>query len=417
MKLRDLFKRKPKKREWTVYDSITHNFVLPDGYTKLSECPEVITAVDRIADLISNMTIHLMRNTELGDTRIKDELAKKIDIYPCKGMSKKAWMNFIVRTLLLEGDGNAVIIPSYSNNNGTSYIENLLPVPAKDFEIIPGPTFKDGYKIQIEDRLFDPSELIHFKINPDPTCPWRGRSYRIPLKQLVDTLNSGEKVKQTFMNGRYMPSIIVKIDGDADEVMSQEGHRAILDRFFTSEKAGEPWIIPGEMMDVESVVPLSLNDIGITETMAQNKEAIAALLGVPSFILGVGEFNAAEYNNFVKDRVLGIAKEIEQTLTSQLLISPDLYFKFNVRSLYAYDLNTQASVGGLMFDKGLMTGNEVRDWLGLEPHEELENLKILENFIPVEDSGNQKKLNKDNETEESTDETDNGSDEEDDTTP
>lgn len=385
---------------WTVIDSIQNGLSrLPTGYVKLSQSPEVITAVDRIADLISNMTIYLMRNTEVGDVREINELSKKIDINPCEGMTKKAWMHFIVRTLLLEGDGNAVILPRYSSNNGTSYIENLLPVPSKDFDIVPGATFEDSYKIQIGNREYTPSEVIHFRINPDPNNLWQGRSYRIPLSQIISTLSAAESVKQEFMNGRYMPSLIVKVDTDAEELNEMEGKEKLLARYTSSEKAGAPWIIPAELVDVEKIAPLSLKDIGVTESVSQDKETIAALLGVPKFILGVGEFNADEYNNFVKDKVLSVAKEIEQTLTSKLLISPDLYFKFNVRSLYSYDLETLANVGGAQFDRGIMTGNEVRDWLGLSPLDDLDELKILENYIPAKDSGNQKKLDNGSEEE------------------
>ena len=39
-----------------------------------------------------------------------------------------------------------------------------------------------------------------------------------------------------------------------------------------------------------------------------------------------------------------------------------------------------------------MTGNEVRDLVGLNPENGLDEFRVLENYIPYEMSGQQKKL-------------------------
>ncbi|MGF2525889.1 phage portal protein, partial [Ralstonia pseudosolanacearum] len=118
----------------------------------------------------------------------------------------------------------------------------------------------------------------------------------------------------------------------------------------------------------------------------------ASILGIPAFVLGVGDYNKDAWNNFVQNTIRPIAIGIQQELTKKLILSPKWYVKFNVLSLMDWDLNTIYQVFGGLSDKGIVTGNEVRDRIGMSPLDGLDELRILENYIPSDMIGNQKKL-------------------------
>ena len=82
------------------------------GYTSLAHNPEIAAGVDTIARLIGSMTIQLMENQPDGDVRVKNELSRKIDIDPNSYTTREQFIHWIVRTLYLEGNGNAVVWPN-----------------------------------------------------------------------------------------------------------------------------------------------------------------------------------------------------------------------------------------------------------------------------------------------------------------
>lgn len=364
-----------------AYDTLTCN-----GYTSLSQNPEIITAVDKIAKLIGSMTLYLMENQEDGDVRIKNELSRKIDIEPNKNMTRATFIQWIVRTMFLEGDGNAVVVPLFRRG----YLEDLRPQPAGTVSFVPVSYW--DYQVICGGVTYDPDEILHFVLNPDSNYPWKGEGYKVALSDVANNLKQAGVTEKGFMESKWKPSIIVKVDALTDAYSSPEGRRRLLEEYIETGRAGEPWMIPAEQFSVEQVKPLSLADLALSDMVQLDKRTVASILGVPPFVLGVGDFNREAWNNFIASTIMPIAQIIQQELTKKLLYAPGWFFRFNPRSLYSYELRDMATIADDQFIRGIMTANEVRDWIGLSPKEGLNELVILENYIPRGMIADQSKL-------------------------
>lgn len=355
------------------------------GYTSLAHNPEICAAVDTIAKLIGSMTIHLMENGADGDIRIKNQLSRKVDIEPNSYMGRSNFIQWIVKTMLLSGNGNAVVYPQTRNG----LLQDLIPIPPATVSLSADGW---GYRVNINGVSYDPRDLLHFAVNPDENEPWRGTGYRVALADVAHNLKQAAATEKGFLESKWKPSIIVKVDALTEEFYSPEGRKRLLEEYIDTNQAGEPWMIPAEQFSVEQVKPLTLADLAIADVIKLDKQTVAAILGVPPFVLGVGEFKRDAWNNFISSKLMPLATILQQELTKKLLYKPEWYFRFNARSLYSYELKDIVGLALEMHACGTMDGNEVRDWAGLSPREGLNELVLLENYIPRAKVGDQGKL-------------------------
>ena len=355
------------------------------GYTSLAHSPEIAAGVDTIARLIGSMTIQLMENQPDGDVRVKNELSRKIDIDPNSYTTREQFVHWIVRTLYLEGNGNAVVWPS----TRAGIIRDLNPIPPAFASFIPDGW---GYKVVIDGREYSPDKVLHFVLNPSSYYPWMGAGYRVSLADVANNLKQAATTQKGFMSSKWKPSIIVKVDALADEFAGPEGRKKLLDDYVTTGEAGEPWLIPADQFSVEQVRPLTLSDLALDAMVTLDKRTVASVLGIPPFVLGVGDFNRDQSNNFVNTTIMPLARAIEQEMTKKLLLNPNWFFRFNSWSLYSYSITELVSAGAEMVDRIALRRNEWRSWLNLPPDPEMNDLLALENYIPSDRLGDQGKL-------------------------
>lgn len=357
------------------------------GYTPLDKNPEVVTAARKIAELIGMLTIQIMENTEDGDTRIVNELSRKIDIDPNPVMTRKTFIEAVVMNLLIYGKGNSIV--QVNTHNGL--IGSLYPVPSGEVSLTALPNGRD-YTVNIDGKTYMSDDVLHFRINPDRQYPWKGRGLEVILKDLVGNLKQASATEKAFFSSKWKPSLIVKVDAMAEEFASKTGRSKLLDEYVETSEAGQPWVIPADALSVEQVKPLTLADLALADNVQLDKKAVAAIMGVPAFLLGVGEYNKQEWNSFVNTTIKSITMGIQQEMTKKLILSPNWYIRFNILSLLDWDIQTISSVFCALADRGFVTGNEVRDKIGMSPREGLNDLRVLENYIPNDMSGLQKKL-------------------------
>lgn len=359
--------------------------VCADGYTPMNRIPEVIACARKIAELIGSATIYLMENTKDGDKRIQNELSRKIDIDPIQNMTRSTWMEAIVMTMLIYGKGNAIVVP----HTYQGFLESLEPISACRVSF--NPIGYRDYKVVIDGTAKDPKNLLHFVYNPNEVYLWKGDGVTACLKDVLDNLVQGRKTEKAFMQSEYKPALVVRVDANVEEFSTPEGRQAIIDQYMKPSREGEPWLIPGEMFDVQQVKPLSIADLAISDSMKISKETIAALFGVPKFILGVGEFKRDEWNSFIQTKIMSMAKSIASELTKKLILNPNWYLQFNVWSLMDYDLKSVSDVLLAGSDRGFVNGDEYRNRINLSPAG-LTEYRVLENYIPFDMAGQQKKL-------------------------
>nr|WP_287224322.1 phage portal protein [Oscillibacter sp.] len=158
-------------------------------------------------------------------------------------------------------------------------IQDLQPIPSAFVAFIPDGW---GYRVIVNGKEYDPDDVLHFTLNPDPLYPWLGTGYRISLADVAQNLKQAAATQKGFMESKWKPSLIVKVDALTEEFSSPEGRRVLVESYIDTARAGEPWMIPAEQFEVEQVKPLTLSDLALDAMVTLDKRTVAAVLGIPA---------------------------------------------------------------------------------------------------------------------------------------
>ena len=281
------------------------------------------------------------------------------------------------------------------------------PIPEK-YEYMVNGRVAQTYLIDQENGF---SELKHIKLW-NPLDDYYGLSPMSAAAVEVDQFNMSSKHNVNLLQNGARPSgaVIFKPQDDAGFAVNlSESQRQQLitdmnNRFTGANNAGRPMLLEGDFDWKE--MGLSPKDMDFLNLKHMSATDIALCFGVPSQLVGVpdsqtyanvAEARLALYEETIIPHLRKMASDLNEWLVP--LFDDRLTLEFDIDSIPALSERVKRTYENVTsaVREGIMTRNEARQQLGLEPVDGADDLYISANLFPLTDEGVEKPENPVNE--------------------
>ena len=314
--------------------------------------------------------------------------------------------------------GNAYILKTGSDMGAPKELHQLRPdrinikgsgkpIPEK-YEYMVNGRVANTYMIDQENGF---SELKHIKLW-NPLDDYYGLSPMSAAAVEVDQFNMSSKHNVNLLQNGARPSgaVIFKPQDDAGFAVNlSESQRQQLitdmnNRFTGANNAGRPMLLEGDFDWKE--MGLSPKDMDFATLKHMSATDIALCFGVPSQLVGVpdsqtysnvAEARLALYEETIIPHLRKIASDLNEWLVP--LFDDRLTLEFDIDSIPALSERVRKTYENVTsaVREGIMTRNEARERIGLEPLDGADDLYISANLFPLGDEGVEKPENPINE--------------------
>jgi HK97 family phage portal protein len=273
-----------------------------------------------------------------------------------------------------------MIEPVGPNDKAKKYGDDTIIDPLGDKRFIDHYLY-DPWPGVIRERKIDPRDIIHFRLNTDPTNYRKGIGpVRLLAREVASDELAAEFTNALLKNSAIPGLIVVPEDGWVDEEVAQQIKRRMKAEFGDGNQGGVSVLSAGAKVEQFGFDPSSLSLLNIHKHC---EERIAAVMNIPAMVaqLGAGLDQASQFSNFFEARemmtentLVPLWKSDGEKLTGQLL--GDFSSREDEYLLYDYENDVRALQKDLT-DKfgrlqigvkgGWLTANEARQHIGMPP--------------------------------------------------
>ena len=343
-----------------------------DDYRSAYESLEVVNrAVNMIVDDVADIPFEVQDKIK-GITPVVDNIRRtRVDLVLNKEPNPFQDVNTFKRNLIIDLliDGNIFV-----------YFDgvHLYQLPAQNV------TIYSDTKTYIEKFEYDghieysPREIIHIKENSFQSL-YRGVPRLKPAYRTMYLLDNMRKFQDNFFKNGAVPGLVLKSPNTLSERIKERMLTAWAVRYNPTSGGRRPLILDGGI-EVDALTKINFKELDFQPSIQANEKTILEAMGIPPILLDGGNNANIRPNHrlYYLETIIPIVRKIGYAF--------ERYFGFklnedvsNIPALQP-ELRDQAAYYQALVNSGIMTPNEAREALILEPLEGHDELRVPANI-------------------------------------
>jgi HK97 family phage portal protein len=342
-----------------------------DNYRSAYEELEVVNrAVNMIVDDVSEISFQVGEKIR-GITPIKDAVRRsRVDLILNKEPNPFQDVSNFKRNLIIDLliDGNIFVYYDGAH---------LYQLPANNVTIH-SDTATYIEKFEYDGHIdYAPREIIHIKENSFNSI-YRGVPRLKPAYRTMYLLDNMRKFQDNFFKNGAVPGLVLKSPNTLSEKIKERMLQAWQTRYNPKNGGKRPLILDGGL-EVDALTKVNFKELDFQSSITANEKIILEAMGVPPILLDGGNNANIRPNHrlYYLETVLPIVKKVGYAF--------ERYFGFklipDVTDIPALqpELRDQAAYYQTLVNAGIMTPNEARTSLNLEPIEGNDDIRVPAN--------------------------------------
>jgi HK97 family phage portal protein len=342
-----------------------------------------LPAVQRATSLLANDVARLpMRVASLlSDGSLVDQAGptqRLLTQWPTQALHSHAWRRHIVREYLIHG--NCVC---WIQRSGRGEPLQLVPLVAGSVR----QEWREGSLVYVHTDLGDlaPTDVLHFRMPGGTAGEW-GAGLLDVGREALSQLRAQQKVAASVAANTVHPRVVLKHPGKLSSEMAAAAKAKFQQTFSGAGAGGTVLLQDGMSVETLSVKVTDLDYIAVCNWSIAE---VSRLTGVPITMLSEHSHstfsNVVELNRSYLDTCLSHHLAMISAEIAAKLLPSTRSLDFDTTALTRGTLGDQVAAWAVAVDKGVLTRNEMRQRLGLNPIDGLDQPVLRLDTAETED--------------------------------